>query len=177
MRIYSHILSEHFVNCWEVPNLLLQKFPTEEFTVTTKLKVSAKDDGQQSGLIVMGWDYCRIGVEKQGEAFVLKQTVCKDAEQGTSETVVTLAEVPVSRKFEAGLHPNYERDIFLRVQVGKGAVCRFYYSLDGKKFMQAGVPFTARQGKWIGAKVGLFSVTPYGKERGWVDVDWFRVSK
>lgn len=177
MRIYSHILSEHFVNCWEVPNLLLQKFPAEEFTVTTKLKVSAKDDGQQSGLIVMGWDYCRIGVGKQGEAFVLKQTVCKDAEQGTPETVVTLAEVPVSRKFEAGLHPNYERDIFLRVQVGKGAVCRFYYSLDGKKFMQAGVPFTARQGKWIGAKVGLFSVTPYGKERGWVDVDWFRVSK
>ncbi|MBR2316105.1 MAG: hypothetical protein IKA56_05615, partial [Clostridia bacterium] len=31
--------------------------------------------------------------------------------------------------------------------------------------------------KWIGAKVGLFSTAPYGKERGWVDADWFRVTK
>ena len=54
MRIYGHVLSEDFVNFWEVPNLLLQKFPAEEFTATTKLKVVAKADGQQSGLIVMG---------------------------------------------------------------------------------------------------------------------------
>ncbi len=29
MRIYGHVLSEDFVNFWEVPNLLLQKFPAE----------------------------------------------------------------------------------------------------------------------------------------------------
>lgn len=176
-RIYGHELSLHFKNFWEVPNLLMQKFPAEEFTATAKIKVSAKDDGQLSGLIIMGWDYSWIGVEKQGEKFLLKQAVCKDAEQGNLEQVSTLAVLEPSRKFEAGLFPNYEREIYIRVHVDKGAYCRFSYSLDGKKFTEAGTLFKARQGKWIGAKVGMFSVTPHGKERGWVDVDWFRVEK
>ena len=177
VRIYGHELSPHFKNFWEVPNLLMQKFPAEEFTATAKLKVSAKDDGQLSGLIIMGWDYSWIGVEKQGEKFLLKQAVCKDAEQGNLEQVSTLAVLEPSRKFKAGLFPNYEREIYIRVHVDKGAYCRFSYSLDGKKFTEAGTLFKARQGKWIGAKVGMFSVTPHGKERGWVDVDWFRVEK
>lgn len=176
-RIYGHELSPHFKNFWEVPNLLMQKFPAEEFTATAKLKVSAKDDGQLSGLIIMGWDYSWIGVEKQGEKFLLKQAVCKDAEQGNLEQVSTLAVLEPSRKFEAGLFPNYEREIYIRIHVDKGAYCRFSYSLDGKKFTEAGTLFKARQEKWIGAKVGMFSVTPHGKERGWVDVDWFRVEK
>lgn len=176
-RIYGHELSSHFKNFWEVPNLLMQKFPAEEFTATAKLKVSAKDDGQLSGLIIMGWDYSWIGVEKQGEKFLLKQAVCKDAEQGNLEQVSTLAVLEPSRKFEAGLFPNYEREIYIRVHVDKGAYCRFSYSLDGKKFTEAGTLFKARQGKWIGAKVGMFSVTPHGKEHGWMDVDWFRVEK
>lgn len=177
VRIYGHELSPHFKNFWEVSNLLMQKFPAEEFTATAKLKVSAKDDGQLSGLIIMGWDYSWIGVEKQGEKFLLKQAVCKDAEQGNLEQVSTLAVLEPSRKFEAGLFPNYEREIYIRVHVDKGAYCRFSYSLDGKKFTEAGTLFKARQGKWIGAKVGMFSVTPHGKERGWLDVDWFRVEK
>ena len=177
VRIYGHELSPHFKNFWEVPNLLMQKFPAEEFTATAKLKVSAKDDGQLSGLIIMGWDYSWIGVEKQGEKFLLKQAVCKDAEQDNLEQVSTLAVLEPSRKFEAGLFPNYEREIYIRVRVSKEAYCRFSYSLDGKKFTEAGTLFKARQGKWIGAKVGMFSVTPHGKERGWVDVDWFRVEK
>ena len=177
VRIYGHELSPHFKNFWEVPNLLMQKFPAEEFTATAKLKVSAKDDGQLSGLIIMGWDYSWIGVEKQEEKFLLKQAVCKDAEQGNLEQVSTLAVLEPSRKFEVGLFPNYEREIYIRVHVDKGAYCRFSYSLDGKKFTEAGTLFKARQGKWIGAKVGMFSVTPHGKERGWLDVDWFRVEK
>ena len=176
MRIYGHILSRDFVNFWEVPNLLLQKFPAESFCATAKLKVSAKDDGQQSGLIVMGWDYSYIGVEKQGEVFVLKQGICKDAEQKIPEQTQVLGELPASRMFEAGLLSNYERDIFLRVQVERGGMCNFFYSLDGKKYKKIGQPFKARQGKWIGAKVGMFSTAPYGKVRGWVDVDYFQVS-
>ena len=178
MRIYGHILSPDFVNFWEVPNLLLQKFPAPRFTATTKMKVSAKMDGQQSGLIVMGWDYSYIGVEKQGEAFVLRQVVCKDAEEKNPEEEVTTLTLPVSRKFDAGLHPNYERDIYLRVQVDEGAVCHFFYSLDGKNYTPFGIPFTARQGKWIGAKIGLFAVMESDNgNKGWAYIDYFRTTK
>jgi hypothetical protein len=35
-----------------------------------------------------------------------------------------------------------------------------------------------KEGKWIGAKMGFLSVEPAGNTgRGWVDADWFRVTK
>lgn len=177
MRLYGHILSEGFVNFWEVPNLLLQKFPAEAFTATTKLKVSAKADGQQSGLIVMGWDYGYLAAVKKGEDFVLRQVTCKDAEQGDPEETEYVATLPATRIYGAGLRANYELDIYMRVEVSKGGICRFSYSTDGKRYTRTDITFTAREGKWIGAKVGLFSTAPHDKQRGWVDADWFRITK
>ena len=56
--------------------------------------------------------------------------------------------------------------------------CRFAYSLDGKKFKNAGEEFKMREGKWIGAKIGLVCVEPDGNtDRGWVEADWFRITK
>lgn len=70
MRLYSHILSPEAPNYWEVPNLLLQKFPADEFTATAKVRISAKGqtEGVVSGLIVMGWDYAALGLEKPATA-------------------------------------------------------------------------------------------------------------
>lgn len=177
MRLYGHVLSEGFVNFWEVPNLLLQKFPAEAFTATTKLKVSAKADGQQSGLIVMGWNYGYLAAVKKGEDFVLRQVTCKDAEQGGPEETEDVATLPATRIYGAGLRANYELDIYMRVEVSKGGICRFSYSTDGKRYTRTDITFTAREGKWIGAKVGLFSTAPHDKQRGWVDADWFRITK
>ena len=179
MRLYGHILSPDAPNFWEVPNLLLQKFPAEEFTATAKVKISAKasSEGVMSGLIVMGWDYGALGLEKTGDNFTLKLVTCHDAEQGNRQEAETIATIKPSRIYEAGLYPNLECDLYLRVKVSKGAVCDFSYSLDGKKFIHAGKSFQARAGKWIGAKVGLFSVTPDGNDRGWMDIDNFIVTK
>ena len=162
---------------WELPNLLLQKFPAEEFTATTKLTFTAKQDGEQAGMIVMGWDYSYLSVRKAGDKFILQQVVCKDAEQQHPEQVKELASFPVEYLKMPGVADNEWKTVYLRVKVAKGAVCTFAYSLDGKKYTAAGEPFTARQGKWIGAKVGLFCVTPNDGNRGWADVDWFRVTK
>lgn len=177
MRIYGHPLSEGFRNFWEVPNLLLQKFPAPEFTATAKMKVSTQEDGQQSGLIVMGRDYARLSAERAGKEFILNYIVCREAEGGAAEEVEELARIPATRLYNAGNLDNSELDIWMRVKVGKGGVCGFSYSTDGKKFLPAGKPFQAREGKWIGAKVGAFSVQPSGKSRGWVDLDWFRMER
>ena len=177
IRLYAGSLSKEFVNFWEVPNLLLQKFPAEEFTATTKLTFTAKQDGEQAGMIVMGWDYSYLSVRKAGDKFILQQVVCKDAEQQHPEQVKELASFPVEYLKMPGVADNEWKTVYLRVKVAKGAVCTFAYSLDGKKYTAAGEPFTARQGKWIGAKVGLFCVTPNDGNRGWADVDWFRVTK
>lgn len=175
MRLYSHYLSPGFVNFWEVPNLLLQKFPAAEFTATAKVTFSAKEDGERGGLIVMGWDYACLSLVKQGDRFVLRQTFCYNAEQGSAEKHTDLTTFPADELIRAG-HPTAKKTLYLRVKVSEGGICTFAYSTDNKKYHPCDTPFTARQGKWIGAKVGLFSVTPKaGSSKGWLDADWFRV--
>ena len=100
-----------------------------------------------------------------------------DAEQQNPEQIKELANIPVKYLKMPGVADNEWQTVYLQVKVRKGAVCTFAYSLDGKKYTTVGESFTARQGKWIGAKVGLFCVTPNEGNRGWVDVDWFRMNK
>lgn len=179
LRLYSWPLSEKYVNLWEASNLLLQKFPAEAFTVTTKVTVVSKENGQEGGLIVMGWDYSALTVRREGDRFVLLQRTCRDAEQGGREKVAELERFEPSARETIIYSPTVSRGIHLRVQVEPGGMCRFAYSLDGQAFTACGEPFQARQGKWIGAKVGFVCVEPHAEpavNRGWMDVDWFRVT-
>lgn len=176
-RLYGHTLSPDFVNMREVPNILTQKFPNDTFTATAKVTVSATEDGQQSGLIVMGRDYARLAVEKAGNDFIIKLIECKSSDKNKPETSETIATLPASRINGEGGRATQDIDLWLRVKVGKDYKCTFSYSTDGKKYTECGKPFTARQGHWIGATVGFFSVQPAGKNRGWIDIDDFRISK
>lgn len=63
-RIYTHKVSENFQNLWEVPNLLLQKTPTDKFTATAKLRFTSKEQNQSGGIIMMGLDYSALVVKK-----------------------------------------------------------------------------------------------------------------
>lgn len=177
MRLYAGSLSSRFINFWEVPNLLMQKFPAEAFTSTTRITFTAKQEEEQAGIIVMGWDYSRLYIKKRGDVFVLCQSTCMDAEKQSAEETTELATLPVERLKMPGVADNEKQTVYLRMNVSQGAKCRFAYSTDGKKYTSVGSEFTARQGKWIGAKVGLFCVTPTQGNRGWVDVDWFRMTK
>lgn len=86
IRLYAGSLSKEFVNFWEVPNLLMQKFPAEEFTATAKLTFTAKQDGEQAGIIVMGWDYSYLSVRKAGDKFILSRMQrCGTTESRTSK--------------------------------------------------------------------------------------------
>lgn len=176
-RLYGHTVSPDFVNMREVPNILTQKFPNESFTATAKVTVSATVDGQQSGLIVMGRDYCRLSVEKQGDKFVIKLITCEKADKGKNETVTEIATLPADRLNGEGGRATQDIDLWLRVKVDKNELCQFSYSTNGKKFMNCGAPFQARQGHWIGARVGFFSIQPKGPNRGWIDIDWFHIDK
>lgn len=172
MRVYGHRTEAVDINLWDVPNLWLQKFPAEEFTVTSRVRVSAKSlsEGATSGIVVMGRDYARLGLLKKGDAFVLQYAVNHDADNGGKETVKDVTELKPTRVYAAGLMPNLECDVWLRVTAKRDGKCVLSYSTDGRKFTDAG-QFTARVGKWIGAKLGYYSVTPGGvSERGWIDV-------
>lgn len=177
MRIYNYIKTPDFRNLWQVPNLLLQKFTANEFVVSAKVKVTAKYDGQISGLVVMGIDYACLGVEKFNDKFLIKFIECHDAENLNTEIVTIVDSVKPSKVYDSGLIPNYEVDIFIKIEVSDYGICTFYYSTDGLNYKCIDKNFKAKQGKWIGAKTGIFSVSSEDKDRGWIDVDWFRLEK
>lgn len=176
-RIYNYKLSEDFVNFWEVPNLLLQKTPADQFTAAAKLRLTSKAENQMGGIIMMGLDYSALVVKREGANFLLQQIVCKSADKGKSQNVRTLATLKATEKDKIDYKPGIHLDIYMRMVVGKGK-CSFAYSMDGKKYKEVGDVFTMREGKWIGAKIGFVSVEPAGNsDRGWVEADWFRVTK
>ncbi len=162
-------------NSWMIPNMLLQKFMAEEFTATAHVTLTAKNDGQEGGLIVMGLDYFKVGAVKQGNDFQLVVTSCHDAENGGKEERTILTTTVPTRVYNNGLLDNSELYLWLRVEVKQNAQCQLYYSLDGKSYTKAGPAFAARQGKWIGAKLGFYATTPLANDRGWMDIDWLRV--
>ena len=122
-----------------------------------------KADGEQAGLMIMGRDYSYLALQKQGDELLLKQAVCEDAEYGTKESVV-------------GKAPLKDGSLSLKVKVNNKGECTFSYSPDGEDYKAIGEKFQAREGKWIGAKVGLFTTRPAGSNGGgYTEFDYFRI--
>ncbi|GAB3821949.1 glycoside hydrolase 43 family protein [Pontibacter rugosus] len=166
LRLYTDQVPENFKNLWDVPNLLLQKFPAESFTATTKLTFTPNEklQNERTGLVVMGEDYAYISLVSKKDGMYVAYTTVDDAHKGTSEKEQLLGKLN-------------GKDVYFRVAVDKGAKCQFSYSEDGKNFKPVGSTFTAVPGRWIGAKVGIFA-TRQDKinDAGYADYDWFRIT-
>ncbi len=166
LRIFAIPMLETARNLWDVPNLLLQKFPAPEFVTTARVAFHALTDSDKTGLIVMGSDYAYVSVKKKGDGLSVSQTVCKRADTGAPERETSAQSITGP-------------DLYFRVQVTGNAMCQFSYSADGARFEPIGEPFQAKKGRWIGAKVGLFALRAGGAapENGYADYDWFHIEK
>jgi beta-xylosidase len=165
LKLFSVQTADGYRNLWDLSNLLLQKFPAEEFSATAKVKLEPRLEGERFGLVIMGIDYSLLAVENRGGTLYVSQSTAIDADKGNAET--SSAPVAVS-----------SREMYLRVVVSKGAVCSFHFSGDDIKYTQIGSVFKAREGRWIGAKIGFVFTRP-GRfnDGGSAEIDWFRIEK
>ncbi|WP_323328745.1 glycoside hydrolase family 43 protein [Arcicella gelida] len=167
LRLYSYQAPSEAKNCWEIPNILLQKFPTEEFMVTTKLtfKPNPKIDSEKVALIILGKNYANLGLRSSKEGINLVLGECIKAIDKAPETEKVITRI------------DQNKAIYLRVKVSKGAICQFSYSLDGQIFINVGSEFKAEVGHWIGAKMGIYCTrNNQSNDAGYANFDWFRVS-
>lgn len=163
LRMNSVQTPGNFKNLWDVPNLLLQKVPAQEFTVTARVTLNPRFEGEKFGLLVMGSDYAYIGVSYKGGRLYIAPAAAKDAGKGSAET-------------ENVAYQLNEKMFYLRVKVEKGGLCQFSFSTDGSKYTNLGIPLKTREEQGGGIKIGLFFTRP-GKfnDAGTADVDWFRI--
>ena len=187
MRIYTYKLSEGWKNFWEVPNMLLQKTPADEFTVTAKMRFTSKADGQMGGIIMMGHNYQALVVRREGKEFKLLILTCQDADRGKVQQEELIATLKPTAEDKIDYKPGIHEDIYLRLKVrnteagvahGGKPMVSFAWSQNGKKYQDCGGEYQMKQGKWIGAKFGFVAVDTNPKtDRGWIDADWIRVTK
>lgn len=165
LSLFSVPLPNDYVNLWNVPNLLLEKFSSDHFTATAKVAFHPLPSlvGEKAGFVIMGMDYASLQIEKSNMGLMLSQIECLQADHKGKETVNE--SIPVN-----------DSTFYLRIKVSSDASCIFSYSLEGKSFKTFGKPFKAREGKWIGAKMGFYCTRPVNNnDGGKIDIDWFRV--
>jgi beta-xylosidase len=151
-------------NIYEAQNIIAQKITAPKQTITAKVRFTAGVDGDRAGMVIHGRDYATISLVRSDGKLRLVQTICKGADKGLGERVVE----------EKNITP--KEWMWLRVEIVEGAKCRFFYSLNGKRWEPLWEEFTAKEGLWIGAKWGLFAVTSGKKnDHGRMDIDWVRV--
>ncbi|RZL30995.1 MAG: glycoside hydrolase, partial [Pedobacter sp.] len=163
-KLYNAKIPDNAKNLWDVPNLLLQKFPAEEFSVTTKLafKPNLKLENEETGLVIMGRNYAAITLKSKKDGIYLIYNICTAADKGKAEIEKEIM------RLKSG-------SIYLKAKISAGAKCQFSYSEDGINFTEAGDEFQAVAGQWIGAKIGLFATRENQiNDSGVADYDWFR---
>ena len=169
LRLFAINRNANDPNMWNVPYLLLQKFPAPDFKVTTKVEWNVEFDAwntKHGGLIVMGDDYGYLSIGQDENGYFLQQVICLRAKTGQAEEIVEKVRLTGP-------------EAYLQVGVSSPeASCTFSYSENGIDFISIGKSFNAQPDTWIGAKVGLFCISKDpGKRGSYLDVDWFRVHR
>jgi beta-xylosidase len=162
---------------YRVPQLLMQKLPAPSFAAEAKLELAGLAAGDRAGVIVFGYKYAYLGVRR--------------GQGGGCSVVLAEGDANGERELWSAQLPAGADALHVRVAIEEGARCAFSYSVDGTEFKAAdAIPFQATEGHWVGAKVGLFAVgagqgvgaASVGSDSasgrtGYVDADWFRVSR
>jgi beta-xylosidase len=163
LRMFSAERPDSVKNAWELPNILGQKLPAEEFVATVKLSFRPRHENERFGFILLGSDYGVIALQKKSDGVYISYNECVGAEKGKAE-------------IEKAAFKVAEGDMYLQIRVTKQAIANFGFSLDGKDFKTIGGPFTAKPGRWVGAKIGLFCTrTNKTNDAGFADIDWIRI--
>ena len=155
-------------NLWTLPQLLLQKLPAPAFTAETLLDPSALLPGERGGLVLMGGHYAVVFVQRNRDGkLMLNYAHCEKAASGAEERV--LQSIPL---------PPDTTKLRIRCNVEEGGSCQFSWSSspEGEVFTSFPEKFQAVEGRWIGAKIGLFAekAEKLG-ERGSLDFAYFRI--
>ncbi len=164
LRMFSVYQPDSIRSVWNYPNILGQKFPAEEFTATVKISFKPKFENERFALIIFGTDYAALSVIKKNDGVYIVQSENINADKNKNE--IEISSLPVTGN-----------EFYLKVKVSNGSVCEFSYQSE-KGSGNLSKTFTAKPGRWVGAKIGLFCTrTNITNDAGFADIDWFRIEK
>lgn len=173
-------------------NLLLQKWPAPEFECVTKMCVNGLENGDYAGIVSLGVEYGAVGIVKNfGEYSIrtVRGTQSFDCEAAYSKEDVK--DYPIAKDTFA----DKEKTVYLRYAVKRTGTkdtkemalavknvpveeVTLEISFDGKAYEKQ-VSFTAKAGRWVGVKNGMFvnhnnEIKNENEGDGFVTADYIR---
>ena len=162
LRLYAQSPECEEEKCmWHMPNVLTQLWQAPSMRVTVKVSLNEGVGRNKAALAVVGLKYGYIALKDDGTVEFVRGDV--NSAGKASERVVFDKNLGVN-----SLYLRYE--VIARVNSLEAAV-KFSYSEDGTVFAPFG-EFDAMQGKWVGAKHGIFCAGELG---GYADFENFFV--
>ncbi|MDE7420720.1 MAG: glycoside hydrolase 43 family protein, partial [Muribaculaceae bacterium] len=177
LRLFSHNTPDA-QNLCDMQNVLMQKFPNENFTATAKVAFHprVKDGkamvGEKGGIAIMGYNFATLALESREDGTYLVQTDCVGANKGKEEVETAAVKLDTNGPIWLQAVVRMTGAKTPKAKPDYKCTVTFRYSLDGKKFTDFGRPMNVLEGHWIGAKVGIFCTRPWkSNDSGWLDID------
>lgn len=173
-------------------NLLLQKWPAPEFECVTKMCVNGLENGDYAGIVSLGVEYGAVGIVKNFGEYVIRTvrgTQSFDCEAAYSKE--DFKDYPIAKDTFA----DKEKTVYLRYTVKRTGTkdtkemalavknvpveeVTLEISFDGKAYEKQ-VSFTAKAGRWVGVKNGMFvnhnnEIKNENQGDGFVTADYIR---
>lgn len=164
LRMFSVYVPDSVNNLWGLPNILAQKFPAETFRATVKISFNPRFNNERFGFIVFGSDYACVSVIKRNNETNMVYSGNIDAAKNNPDKEIV--SFPVTGT-----------EFLLQLEVDKNGLCSFWYVHEGLRQRINTNGFTAKPGRWVSAKMGIFCIRGnMTNDAGFTDVDWFRVT-
>ncbi len=142
LRLYAQQTEEKLPLC-DVPNLLLQKWPAPEFTVTACLGLEEMQDGDVCGMVSLGGWYDSILVSKREGKLFLHQRTGLFADR--KETDTELEAFSGNR-------------VYIRMRVEAESRISWEAGSSPDSLHPVGETTEAAPGRWVGVKAGLMAI-------------------
>lgn len=152
---------------WYAPNVLTQIPQKPKLTMTVKLSLSGRQEGDFGGIGMVGHDYGYAGLYCTGRAVQIRcyrGTVTEPMFEGeASEKLVFSQETEEGRAW-------------FRLTLGEDKTYGFSYSADGRTFTRIEHSFPLKRATWTGAKLCLWSCSRENREsEGYCDYEYVNV--
>ena len=186
------LASTHLRPVSDYRNLLLQKWPAPEFECVTKMCVNGLENGDYAGIVSLGVEYGAVGIVKNFGEYAIRTvrgTQSFDCEAAYSKEDVK--DYPIAKDTFA----DKEKTVYLRYTVKRTGTkdtkemalavknvpveeVTLEISFDGKAYEKQ-VSFTAKAGRWVGVKNGMFvnhnnEIKNENEGDGFVTADYIR---
>jgi len=165
LRMFSVYHPDSVQSIWNLPNIIGQKTPADEFIVRLKVTFKPKFKNERFGFVLFGADYAYISLEKGDDGMHI---VCKENKQADKN----------GKEKQGADFPLKGNTVYLELKVEEGGNYHFGFSEDNKEYTTIAKSHTAKPGRWVGAKIGMFCLrNNITNDAGYADIDWIRFDK